>query len=72
LPTPSNPWPEGIDYPPELLSEGIDNLYRHFQGGFPINKDRDNLFAIPLKKQKVKINIQKATGSLKNCKRFIF
>jgi hypothetical protein len=50
----------------------LDNLYRHLQEGFPINKERGNLFAIPLKKLKVKINIQEATGSFKNCKRFIF
>jgi hypothetical protein len=68
LPTPSYPWPEGIDHPPEQLSEGIGNLYRHLQEGCPINKERGNLFAIPLKKLKVKINIQEATDSFKNCK----
>ncbi len=50
----------------------LDKLYRHLQEGCPINKKRGNLFAIPLKKLKVKINIQKATDSFKNCKRFIF
>jgi hypothetical protein len=49
----------------------LDNLYRHFQEGCPINKERGNLFAIPLKKLKVKISIQEATDSFKNCKRFI-
>jgi hypothetical protein len=48
------------------------NLYRHLQEGCPINKERGNLFAIPLKKIKVKIKIQEATDSLKNYKRFIF
>jgi hypothetical protein len=48
----------------------LDNLYR--QEGCPINKERGNLFAIPLKKLKVKINIQEETDSFKNCKRFIF
>jgi hypothetical protein len=32
----------------------------------PIVKKRGNLFAIPLKKLKVKIKIQEATDSLKN------
>jgi hypothetical protein len=54
LPLPSNPWPEGIDYPPEQLSEG-----RHLQEGFPNNKERGNLFAIPLKKLKVKVNTRR-------------
>jgi hypothetical protein len=70
LPLPSNPWPEGIDYPLEQLSEVLDNLYGHFQEGCPINKERGNLFAIPLKKLKVKRKIQEATDSFKNCKRF--
>ncbi len=47
-------------------------LYRHLQEGCPINKERGNLFAIPLKKLKIKINIQEATDSFKNCQRFIF
>jgi hypothetical protein len=59
-----------IDYPPEQLSEGLDNLYEHFQEGCPINKERGNLFAIPLKKLKVKIKIQEATDSFENYKRF--
>jgi hypothetical protein len=42
------------------------------QEGCPSNKERGNLFAIPLKKLKVKINIQEATESFKNCKWFIF
>jgi hypothetical protein len=50
----------------------LDNLYRHLHEGCPINKKWGNLFAIPLKKLKVKINIQEATDSFKNCKRFIF
>jgi hypothetical protein len=49
----------------------LDNLYRHLQEGCPINKERGNLFAIPLKKLEVKIKIQEATDSFKNCKRFI-
>jgi hypothetical protein len=31
------------------------NFKKHFQEGCPINKERGNLFAIPLKKLKVKI-----------------
>jgi hypothetical protein len=50
----------------------LDNLYRHLQEGGPINKKGGNLFAIPLKKLKVKIIIQEATDSFKYCKRFIF
>ncbi len=46
----------------------LDNLYRHLQEGYPANKERGNLFAIPLKKLKVKINIQEATDSFKNFK----
>jgi hypothetical protein len=37
-----------------------------------MNKERGNLFAISLKKLKVKINIQEAADSFKNGKRFIF
>jgi hypothetical protein len=50
----------------------LDNLYGHFQEGchMTINKERGNLFAIPLKKLKVKIKIQEATDSFKNYKRF--
>jgi hypothetical protein len=47
----------------------LDNLYRHLQEDCLINKERGNLFAIPLKKLKVKINIKEATDSFKNCKR---
>jgi hypothetical protein len=50
----------------------FDNLYRHLQEGCPINEERGNLFAIPLKKLKVIIKIQEATDSFKNYKRFIF
>jgi hypothetical protein len=50
--------------------KGIGNFC--FARGLPIDKERGNLFAIPLKKLKVKINIQEATDSFKNCKRFIF
>jgi hypothetical protein len=50
----------------------MDILYRHLQEGCPINKERGNLFEIPLKKLKVKIIIQEATASFKNYKRFIF
>jgi hypothetical protein len=35
------------------------------QEGCPINKERGNLFAIPLKKLKVKIKIKEATDSFK-------
>ncbi len=35
-----------------------DNLYRHLQEGYPINKERDQLDAIPVKKLKAKIKIQ--------------
>ncbi len=47
----------------------MDNLYGHFQEGCPVNKERGNFFAIPLKKLKVKIKIQEATDSFKNFKR---
>jgi hypothetical protein len=50
----------------------LDNLYRHLQEGCPINKERGNLFAIPLKKLKVKMKIQEADDSFKTYKRFIF
>jgi hypothetical protein len=48
----------------------LDNIYGHIQEGCPVNKERGNLFAIPLKKLKVKIKIQEATDSFKNYKRF--
>jgi hypothetical protein len=66
--------PEGC-HPPLILGQRIlitlqsscqrvlKNLYGHFQEGCPINKERGNLFAIPLKKQE-------ATDSFKNYKRF--
>jgi hypothetical protein len=38
----------------------------------PVNKERGNLFAIPLKKLEVKIKIQETTVYLKTYKRFIF
>jgi hypothetical protein len=41
----------------------LDNLYGHLQEGCPTNKERGNLFAIPLKKLKVKVKIQEATDS---------
>jgi hypothetical protein len=43
----------------------MDNLSRHLQEGCPIIKERGNLFAILLKKLKIKIKIQEATDSLK-------
>jgi hypothetical protein len=75
--------PEGCQHPLilgqrvliALQSNGqrvLDNLNRHLQEGCPINKERGNLFAIPLEKLKVKINIQEATDSFKNCQRFLF
>jgi hypothetical protein len=50
-----------------LLLSGtvLDNLNGHFQECSPINKERGNLLAIPLKKMKVKIKIQEATNSFK-------
>jgi hypothetical protein len=48
------------------LSKGIG----HFQEGCPINKERGNLFAILLKKLKVKIKIKEAIDSFKTFKRF--
>jgi hypothetical protein len=48
----------------------LDNPNGHFQEGCPINKERGNLFAIPLKKLKVTMKIQEATDSFKNYKRF--
>jgi hypothetical protein len=72
LPILSNPWPEGIDYPSEPLSEGIGNLCRHLQADCPINKERGNLYVLSLKKLKAKIKIQGATNSFKHYKKFIF
>jgi hypothetical protein len=43
LPITSNPYPEGIDYPPKQLSDGC-----------PINKERGNFSAISLKKPTLK------------------
>jgi hypothetical protein len=43
----------------------LDNLYRHLIEGFPINKEIGNLFAIPMKKLKVKKKIQKQLTALK-------
>ncbi len=75
--------PEGFQHP-LILGQGVlitlqinfqgllDNLCKHLQGGCPINKERGNLFAITLKKLKVKIKIQVATDSFKHYKRFIF
>jgi hypothetical protein len=43
----------------------LDNLYGHFQEGCPINKERGNLLAIPLKKLKVKKIYKKQLTVLK-------
>jgi hypothetical protein len=43
----------------------LDNFYRYLQEGCPSNKEGGNLSAIPLKKLKVKINIQKGSSSNK-------
>jgi hypothetical protein len=74
--------PEGCQYPLILgqrvlitsraVVKEVDNLFRHLQEGCLINKERDNLFAIPLKKLEVKIRIQEVTDSFKTYKRFIF
>jgi hypothetical protein len=64
--------PEGCQYPLRLglgvvitlqscCQRVLNNLYKHFQKGCPSDKERGNLFAIPLKKLKVKIKIQEAT-----------
>jgi hypothetical protein len=50
----------------------MDNLQRHLQKGWPINKERGNLFAIPSMNLEVQIEIQAAIDSFKNYKRFIF
>jgi hypothetical protein len=75
--------PEGCHHPP-ILGQSVlislwssclgvlDNLYWHLKEDFPINKERGNLIALPLKKIKIKVNIQDATDSFKNYKRFIF
>jgi hypothetical protein len=68
--------PEGCQYSPVLhqrvlitlqssCQRVLDNLYRHLQEGCPIYKEKGNLFAISIKKLKVKIKIQKATDSFK-------
>jgi hypothetical protein len=75
--------PEGCQYPLILgqrvlitlqssCQRVLDNLYRHLQEGCLINKERGNLFAIPLKKLEVKIRIEEVTDSFKTYKRFIF
>jgi hypothetical protein len=46
----------------------LDNFYRHLQEGCSINKERDNLFAILLKKLQVEIKIQEENDSFKNKK----
>jgi hypothetical protein len=50
----------------------LDSLYRHLQEGCPSNQERGNLFAIPQRKQKVKIKIQEATVYFKTYRRFTF
>jgi hypothetical protein len=74
--------PEGFQHPLILCQRVLltlqssqrvlDNLYKHLQDGWPMSKERVDLFAIPLKKLKAKIEIQEATESFKNYKRFIF
>jgi hypothetical protein len=65
----SDPLPEGIDYPLKQLAE-LDKPLRHLQEGCLIYKVRGNLFAIPLKK--VKMKIQEATERFKKYQKFIF
>jgi hypothetical protein len=72
LSKPSNPFPEGADYPPEQLSVSFDNLDRHLQEDCPIYKERGNLIAITLKRLKVKTQIQEASDRFTTSKRFIF
>jgi hypothetical protein len=54
------------------LHRVMDNLQRHLQKGWPINKERGNLFAIPSTNLEVQIEIQAAIVSFKNYERFIF
>jgi hypothetical protein len=74
--------PKGCQYPLILCQRVLialhnscqrvmDNLYRHFQDSCPINKERGNLFPIPLKKLTDEIKIQGATDSFKTSERFI-
>jgi hypothetical protein len=50
----------------------IPGLYRHLQEGCPSNQEKGNLFAIPLKKIKVKIKIEEVTVYFNTNRRFIF
>jgi hypothetical protein len=65
LPIPSNLGQRLLITLQSSFQRVLDNFYRHLQEGCPVNKERDNLFAIPLKKLKVKIKIQEVTDSLK-------
>jgi hypothetical protein len=65
LTLPSNPWPRGIDTLQSSCQRVLYYLYAHFKEVCPINKERGNLFAKPLKKLKVKIKIEEATTVFK-------
>jgi hypothetical protein len=64
--------PEGSQYPLilcqrvlisllNIFQRVLDNLYKPLQDGYPVNKERSKLFAIPMTKLKVKIKIQEVT-----------
>jgi hypothetical protein len=45
-----DPWPEGIDYSPEQLSEGLDNLYRNCKRVEPLTKKEATFLKYPGRK----------------------
>jgi hypothetical protein len=61
-----------MDYPFRAVVRGYLKFLKHLQEGCPMNRERGNLFATPLKKLKVKLKIHEATYSFNTKKRFIF
>jgi hypothetical protein len=47
----------------------LDKLQRHLQEGHTINKEQNNLLAIPLKNLDVKVTIQEATDTISDIKK---
>jgi hypothetical protein len=70
LPTPSNSLPEVLITPQSSFQEGLDTDI--FNRVAPLTKKEATFFATPMKKLKVKIEIQEATDVFKNYQRFIF
>jgi hypothetical protein len=59
LPIPSDSLPEFIEYPLELLTEGVRCLGDLFQEGYTVNMQSANLAAIPLEDQQSKLKSEK-------------